>query len=83
MTAPEWLTARSAGLAKGLKDWTLMVTLNGRVQWRLDAVPAKGQFTCIVMEMNSGQRLDAGKAYPTRDAAWAGGLEELRAKLGW
>ena len=26
---------------------------------------------------------DGGAEYPTRDAALAGGLEELRAKLGW
>ena len=83
MTAPDWLVTRDGGLAKGLKDWTLMVTMNGQPQWRLDAVPAKGRFTCVVMQTNNGQRLDGGKEYPTQEAAWAGGLEELRAKLGW
>jgi len=83
MTAPDWLSARDGGLAKGLKDWTLMVTLNGQPHWRLDAVPARGKFTCIVIQTNNGQRLDEGKEYPTQEAAWAGGLDELRAKLGW
>ena len=83
MTAPDWLATRSGGLTPGLKDWIQVVTVDGAPRWRLDAVPAKGQFTCIVMEMNSGKRLDAGKSYPTREAAWAGGLEELRANLGW
>ncbi len=83
MTAPDWLTARNAGLAKGLKDGTLIVMLNCQPQWRLDAVPAKGKFTCVVLQTNNGKRLDAGKEYPTQEAAWAGGLEELRAKLGW
>jgi hypothetical protein len=83
MTAPDWLKARNGGLAKGLKDWTLLVTLDGEPLWRLDALPAKGKFTCAVMETNNGKRLDGGKEYPSQDAAWAGGLEELRAKLGW
>ena len=42
MTAPDWLSTRDGGLAKGLSDRTLMVTLNGHPQWRLDAGPAKG-----------------------------------------
>ncbi|HEX3148854.1 MAG TPA: hypothetical protein VHR66_12305 [Gemmataceae bacterium] len=83
MTAPDWLSTRDGGLAKGLSDRTLMVTLNGHPQWRLDAGPAKGKFTCAVMQTNNGQRLDTGKEYPTQEAALAGGLEELRAKLGW
>lgn len=83
MTAPDWLAARDGGLAKGLNDRTVLVTVNGNPMWRLDAVPSKGQFTCAVLQTNSGRRLDEGKGYPTRDAALAGGLEELRIKLGW
>jgi len=83
MTAPDWLTARAGALAKGLSDRTVLVTLNGHPQWRLDAVPARGKFSCAVLQTNNGQRLDAGKEYPTREAALAGGLEELRARLGW
>jgi hypothetical protein len=83
MTAPDWLSARSGGLAKGLSDRTVLVTLDGEPMWRLDAVPAKGKYTCAVLQTNNGKRLDEGKEYPTREAALAGGLEELRAKLGW
>ena len=83
MTAPDWLSARTGELTQGLSDRTLMVTVDGAPMWRLDAVPARGKFTCAVLETNSGRRLDEGKAYPTREAALAGGLEELRAKLGW
>jgi hypothetical protein len=83
MTAPDWLAARDGGLAKGLSDRTVLVTVNGNPMWRLDAVPSKGTFTCAVLQTNSGKRLDDGKAYPTREAALAGGLEELRANLGW
>lgn len=83
MTVPDWLSTRDGDLAKGLSDRTLLVTLNGHPQWRLDAVPAKGKFTCAVLQTNNGKRLDGGKEYPTQEAALAGGLEELRAKLGW
>jgi hypothetical protein len=83
MTAPDWLTARDGGLTTGINDRTLLVTVNGHPLWRLDTVPSKGKFTCVVLQTNSGRRLDEGKEYPTREAAFAGGLEELRAKLGW
>jgi hypothetical protein len=83
MTAPDWLTARAGALAKGLSDRTVLVTLNGHPQWRLDALPAKGKFTCAVLQTNNGTRLDGGKEYASQEAALAGGLDELRAKLGW
>jgi hypothetical protein len=83
MTAPDWLSTRNGRLANGVLARSLLVTMDGHPMWRLDAVPAKGQFTCAVLQTNNGQRLDEGKAYPTQEAAWAGGLEELRAKLGW
>lgn len=83
LTPPDWLKARGGGLAPGLSEKTLLVTVDNHPQWRLDAVPAKGKFTCAVLQTNNGQRLDGGKEYPTREAALAGGLEELRARLGW
>ena len=83
MTAPEWLTMRDGGLVKGANGTVLYVTLDGRPQWRLDADPAKGKFTCAVLQTNNGKRLDAGKEYASREAALAGGLDELRARLGW
>ena len=83
MTAPDWLTARHGGLVKGIDEQTLLVTLNGNPMWRLDVAPSKGKYTCAVLQTNSGKRLDEGKEYPTREAAFAGGLDELRAKLGW
>ena len=83
MTAPDWLKTRDGGLAQGLNENVLLVTLSGHPEYRLDAVPAKGKLTCAVIQTNNGRRLDGGAEYPTRDAALAGGLEELRAKLGW
>jgi hypothetical protein len=83
MTAPDWLTARGGGLTKGLIDRSWFVTFDGEPQYRLDILPAKGQYTCSVIQTNNGKRVDDGKVYPTAEAALAGGLEELRAKLGW
>jgi hypothetical protein len=83
MTTLDWLSARNGGLSEGINGRSLVVTVDGEPMWRLEAVPAKGQLTCAIVETNSGKRLDEGKEYPTREAALAGGLEELRAKLGW
>jgi hypothetical protein len=83
MTAPDWLTARDGGLENGLSDNVRFVTLDGEPQWRLDALPARGRFTCAVIQTNNGKRLDGGKEYSSKEAALAGGLDELRAHLGW
>lgn len=83
MNAPEWLTTRSGALAKGLNDATWLVTLNGHPQYKLVATPAKGKFTCAISQTNNGKRLDGGTEYASREGALTGGLEELRAKLGW
>ncbi len=83
MTPPDWLTARNGGLKEGPTRSSLYVTLDGEPLWRLDPVPAKGQFACTVIVTNNGKRLDKGNVYSTRQAALAGGLEELRAMLGW
>jgi hypothetical protein len=83
MTAPDWLTNRNGGLAQGPSERTWMVTLDGQPLWRLDARPAKGRFTCCVLQTNNGKRLDGNKEYATVDTALAGGLEELRSELGW
>ena len=48
-----------------------------------EVLPAKGQYTCAILQTNNGKRLDEGKVYPSNDAALAGGLDELRARLGW
>ena len=83
MTAPDWLTSRNGGLKTGPTGSSLYVLLDGEPLWRLDPVPAKGQFTCTIIMTNNGKRLDKGNLYPTLQAALAGGLEELREMLGW
>jgi hypothetical protein len=83
MNAPEWLTRREGALKPGLDAETWIVTMSGHPAYRLFVTPAGGQFTCVITQTNNGKRLDGGKLYASVDAALAGGLEELRAKLGW
>ncbi|HKA06940.1 MAG TPA: hypothetical protein VKD71_06750 [Gemmataceae bacterium] len=83
MTTPDWLAARGGAVVKGLSERTWIVTIDDEPQYRLDILPAKGQFTCAIVQTNNSRRLDGGKIYPTPDAALAGGHEELRTFLGW
>jgi hypothetical protein len=82
IAAPEWLTLHSGELHHGVNgSW--LVLLGGTPQYRLEMRPAKGKFTCAVVQMNNGRRLDKGAEYPDAAAALAGGLDELRQALGW
>ena len=82
-TNPEWLKTRDGTLKPGIRDSILFVMLAGQPQYKLEIRPAKGTFTCEITQTINGKRLDNGSTYPTPDAAFAGGLEQLRAVLGW
>jgi antitoxin (DNA-binding transcriptional repressor) of toxin-antitoxin stability system len=80
---PEWIT-RHAGELRESKDghaWT--VYFRGEPQYLLIPLPAEGRYTCRVSQTVNGRRLDKSETYPDRDAAVRGGLEVLRAALGW
>jgi len=83
MTPPTWLTTRDGSLKRGLSPHTLFVVYGGKPQYRLDVRPAGGQFTCDITQTVNGHRLDDEHKQPSEDAAFAAGLETLRAKLGW
>ena len=80
---PDWLTLRDGSLKPGIRDHILFVVLGGQPQYRLEVRPAKGHSTCQVTQANNGRRLDAGKEYADPATAFSGGLDELRANLGW
>ena len=83
-TVPEWLSKRDGALAPGLRDFIAIVTISGRPEYRLESRPASGKFTCPVSNTVNGKLIDDAKeTYATADAALAGGLDRLRAKLGW
>ena len=83
MTAPDWLTKHDGALKPGVRDHMQFVLIGGAPQYKLEVRPATGTFICAVQQSNNGKRLDDATTYPTEDAALAGGLEQLRSKLGW
>ena len=83
MTVPDWLKLHDGGLAPGLNERTWVVTRSGEPEWRVEATPAKGKFSCAVVQLNNGKRLDERKEYSSLETALTGGLEELRNRLGW
>lgn len=82
-TVPDWLTTRDGSLKPGLADRIVFVMFAGQPQYKLEARPAAGAFACAVTQTINGKRLDDATTYPTAAAALAGGLDQLRAKLGW
>ena len=81
---PEWLAKRDGSLAPGVGDHILFVTVSQTPQYRLETRPARGQFACTVTQTQNGRPIDdASAVYPSADAAFAGGLERLKQRLGW
>ena len=83
LSIPDWLAKRDGSLKRGLSDTVVLVMVGGQPMYRLEVRPAAGRFTCAVLQTVNGHRLDDGTTYPTADAALAGGLDQLRTKLGW
>ena len=83
MTTPDWLTKRDGGLKPGVRPDVVFVLVGGAPHYRLDVRPAAGRFTCAVVQTVNGRPLGDGTAYDSADAALAGGLEQLRGRLGW
>jgi len=84
LPAPEWLKARDGSLKPGIRPETLFVMVGSQPLYKLEVRPATGRHACAVSATVNGKRLDDAQAtYPTADAAVAGGLDQLRAALGW
>ena len=83
-TAPDWLKLRDGSLKPGIRDHIAFVMIGEKPQYRLEVRPAKGQHECLVFQSINGKLLDDGAAtFATVDAAFIGGLDRLRSKLGW
>ena len=83
LTAPDWLTTRSVELKPSRDGHSVTVHFNSQAQYLLEPLPAKGQYSCKVLQIVNGKRLDQGGTYESFDAALQGGLDDLRQALGW
>jgi hypothetical protein len=81
---PDWLALRAGSLKPGVRPETQFVLIGGQPLYKLETRPAGGKFTCAISNTVNGKRLDdAASIYPNAQEAFVGGLEQLRAKLGW
>jgi len=79
---PDWLAKRGGKLTPG-GEGSVFVVVGGDPLYRLDPVPVTGKVGCSIIETVNGRRLDDGTTYADEPAAFAGGLDRLRGKLGW
>jgi len=82
-TTPDWLSLRGGELKPGLDGRSASVYFAGQLQYVLLTVPAKGKHACRISETINGRRVESGAVYDTTTDALQGGLNDLRAKLGW
>jgi hypothetical protein len=83
VTTPDWLADHDGVLRRGVGNNSWVVLIGGRPLYRLVVTPAKNQFSCAVVQLNNGRRLDRGGTFPSAEAALQGGLNDLRTALGW
>jgi hypothetical protein len=84
LSVPDWLKLRSGLLKPGVRPETQFVLIGDQPLYKLEVRPANGKFTCAISNTVNGKRLDDGTAtFPSVPEAFVGGLEQLRAKLGW
>jgi hypothetical protein len=83
LQAPDWLTLRSGTIKPGVHPETHFVLVGDQPLYKLEIRPASGKFACAVSNTVNGKRLDDGTTFSTSQEALKGGLEQLRAKLGW
>ena len=83
VTTPDWLKQREGDLQVSKDGRSGSVYFAGQLQYVLMPMPTKGKFACRISETINGRRLDGEAIYPTNEEALHGGLEVLRAKLGW
>jgi hypothetical protein len=83
MSLADWLSAHGAELRPSKDGNSWSIYFGGTLEYVLCLAPAGGKFACRVAQTINGKRLDKGQSFPTPDDAARGGLEDLRAALGW
>lgn len=83
-TLPDWLKLRDGSMTPGISSHIVFVNISGRPEYKLEARPSSGQYSCSIISTMNGKLLDDSKPlYANLDAALSGGLERLRDFLGW
>lgn len=80
---PDWITQRGGEVRPSQDGRSASVYFAGQLQYVLVPLPARGQYACRITETINGKRVESGTTYPTAADALRGGLDELRAYLGW
>jgi hypothetical protein len=83
MTTPDWLARHDGSLRQAPDGRTWLVFFDGGPHYKLTPTPAEGRHTSIIKQTENDKRIDKGQTYATADEALRGGLDELRAYLGW
>jgi hypothetical protein len=84
LAVPDWLKLRDGSFKAGVRPETQFVLVGGQPLYKLEVRPAGGKFICAISNTVNGKRLDdPGTIYASNEAAFKGGLDQLRAKLGW
>ncbi|HEV3204681.1 MAG TPA: hypothetical protein VGY77_09865, partial [Gemmataceae bacterium] len=60
---PEWLTRRAGSLQPGIDSDSWVVMFDSQPQYILKPLPAKGKFSCEIMQTVNGRRLDNSGIY--------------------
>lgn len=83
MDTPDWLARHDGQLLLAPDRRTWLVVFDGAPHYKVTSFPADGKFTAAVAQTENGKRVDKGQTYATADDSVRGGLDELRAYLGW
>jgi len=83
ITVPDWLMTRNCTLKPGIDGLSWFVCLGAAPQYEVTPLPVQGKFGCEIRQTVNGRRLDKGSVYTSEQEALQGGLNELRAALGW
>lgn len=83
MNTPDWLRQRGGELKLGSDKATWYVVIGGKPLYDLAPIPAGGKHACGIRQTNNGQPIESKGVHPSADDSLRGGLEDLKAHLGW
>lgn len=83
LTAPAWLVERAGDLKLASDQKTWFVLVGGEPNYSLRPIPVQGKIGCAIRQTINGRSIPSTTTFATETDAIRGGLEDLRAELGW